>query len=148
MSSDPLSIGAEGVVVIWIGLLISLVIALVLTAILAGVLGRRRPRAAGGWRALLFFFILIWLATWAVAAWDPQIGPVAWGVSWVLLLIAGIVFGLLIAVATPSLRGRPISATEEPAQREPTYESVFGWFFWLLLFALLLVLAAGYWQWR
>jgi peptidoglycan/LPS O-acetylase OafA/YrhL len=81
----------------------AILIALLLTAVFAA--GFRRQ----GWgTALVFFFLILFLATWAGGMWVVPFGPIAWGVPWVAYLFVGIVIALLITALIPPVGDPPI----------------------------------------
>lgn len=122
-------------------LLAALLTALVLTAVFALVF-----RRIGPWRGVGWFFLIVLLASWAGGAWMRPVGPAWWGVSWLSFLLIGLAVALLLAAAQPP---------EEPSPRDPVPEQrdtesmavaalAVGWFLWLLLIGLVVVVAARY----
>ncbi|MFP4086993.1 MAG: hypothetical protein ACLFUL_09385 [Desulfobacteraceae bacterium] len=120
--------------------LIALLIALLLTAIFAGILRGHRFGAA-----LIFFFVVLLLATWAGGVWITPLGPEIWGVKWLSFVLVGLFFALVLTVALPPDPGRrtktqPVAQTPESAA--PVV--LFGLFFWVLIGALVVALMAHY----
>ena len=74
----------------------------------------------GPGRNLLWFFILLFLATWAIGAWAEPVGPRAWGVPWVGYFIVALFIGLLIAAVTHDARAKEASGV--PGSRTPLAE--------------------------
>ena len=113
-------------------LLFTLIIALGVVGIFS--VGFRRP---GPW-GIVWFFLLVFLGAWAFGSWVQPVGPVAWGVAWVPILIAAVLIALIVA-AVP-----PIDRRTTPAGGEPSTASGAGTFFWLLVILLLIVVALSY----
>lgn len=97
-------------------------------------------RRAGPWESLWSFFLVVFLAALALGAWVEPVGPVAWGVAWVPLLVGAFFVALLLAAATPIAR-RPPAAGVEPRAGEAVAAGVF---LWMLLLGLLLVFGAAF----
>ncbi|MGK7312204.1 MAG: hypothetical protein ACN0LA_08165 [Candidatus Longimicrobiales bacterium M2_2A_002] len=116
-------------------LLFALVIALIIVAIFS--YGFRRP---GPWGGFLWFFLLVFLGGWAIAAWAEPVGPVAWGVAWMPIFFAALLIALIVA-AIPPIEPRPAEPVEQPAPATGV-----GVFFWFLLLFLIVIggLAAAY----
>ncbi|MFO7985832.1 MAG: hypothetical protein R6U38_08190 [Desulfatiglandaceae bacterium] len=119
--------------------LIALLIALLLTAIFAGALRGHRFGTA-----LIFFFVVLLLGTWAGGVWITPLGPRLWGVSWLSFVLVGLFFALVLTAALPPDPGRrppkPASRTEENAA--PIV--MFGLFFWVLIVASIVAITAHY----
>lgn len=120
--------------------LIALLIALLLTAIFAGILRGHRFGAA-----LIFFFVVLLLATWAGGVWITPLGPEISGVKWLSFVLVGLFFALVLTAALPPDPGRrtktqPVAQTPESAA--PVV--LFGLFFWVLIGALVVALMAHY----
>jgi len=81
-----------------IHLLFALVISLLFTAIFAA--GFRRHRSKGG---LAFYFILLFIATWAIGIWISPFGPTIMGAFLLPFLISGFLFALLLTALMPPL---------------------------------------------
>ena len=99
-----------------------LAIALIFT-LLIGLffLGCRR---CGPWQGLGWFFMLLFLFTWAGGVWTGPYGPVLWGYYWLPFFIVGIVFALLLAAAVvpgPRATGRKRSSRRRPRPRRNRY---------------------------
>lgn len=120
-------------------LLFVLLIVLPLTALFAAVF-RRSPLAI-----VLWYFVLLFLATWAGGVWVTRFGPVLWGVSWVSFLAVGLFFALLLSALVPP--APPPRSRAEAVRRERTERSVFEVFnflFWLLVLFLIVAIVAWY----
>ena len=138
---------------LWTDIAFALLIALILAAVFVPLLGWRRPgdtigdeleEDAAGWgAAFLFFFLIVFLFTVAAGLWLEPVGPVAWGVPWLGFLFIGILVALLLAAAAPPPRRgpRPMEGTEEQLDIEEA--AGLGLFFWLLIFVLVITLAAA-----
>ena len=113
-------------------LLFALVIGLVVVAIFS--YGLRRP---GPWGGFLWFFLLVFLGAWAIGVWAEPVGPVAWGVAWVPILLAAVLIALVVA-AMPPIEARPVEPVETAAPPS------IGAFFWLLVFFLVVIVALAY----
>jgi hypothetical protein len=129
------------------GIFFSFAIALVLSLVFAAVIRRRGPRVGFFW-----FFLLIFLATWAIGVWVQPFGPSLWGGYWLPFLIAGFIVALLATLNAlrqapdePFLhlgreeqlsRNETVALLEELRRkreaRQLTYITV-SVFFWLLL---------------
>ncbi|MDA8165367.1 MAG: hypothetical protein M0017_10110 [Desulfobacteraceae bacterium] len=140
------------------GFFFSLVIALVLSLLFAWLIRRRGPRAGFFW-----FFILIFLATWAVGIWARPFGPSLWGVYWLTFVIVGVIVALLATLyalrQTPDEPFRSVERREQLSRNETmdmlnhlgrskkakelTYVTL-GIFFWALLLFLLAIIAGRY----
>jgi hypothetical protein len=134
-------------------------IALLLSLLFAALIRRQGPRAGFFW-----FFLLIFLATWAIAIWARPLGPSLWGVNWLTFVIAGLIVALLATLnalrRTPDDEPyRPVERQEQLSRdetvdliedlghrkeaRQLTYVTV-SIFFWLLLLLLLVVIVSRY----
>lgn len=60
----------------------------------------------GPWQGTVWFFLVLFLGTLAIGAWAEPVGPRAWGVPWLGLIVTAIFVGLLIAITTPSKGSR------------------------------------------
>ncbi len=118
-------------------ILISLFIALALTLIFGVGFSRQR-----GFNAVLLFFLIIFLATWAGGLWLPEFGPAIWGVAWMTFLIVGAIFAFLVTALTsaaspyrPPQLDNPHAASAERGDR-----IAINIFLWILLAGLLIVI--------
>lgn len=100
----------------------------------------RRP---GPWGAGAWFFVVVFLGTWAVAAWMEPVGPVWWGVAWLPMLVVALGIGLLLAAATPAGPVTRADATEA-RESETAAVAVVGAFLWIFLLAVLIAAIAAY----
>lgn len=122
-------------------LLFALVIALILTAIF-GV----GTRGWGAGSALLLFFLILFLASWAGGLWIAPYGPPLWGVPWVGFLFMGLLFALLLAAFFPAAEPPPraVPETEEVTPSEAAAIITIDIFLWILLIILVVSIIAGY----
>lgn len=100
--------------------LVTLLIVLFVTLLVGGVFAAAGAR--GPWPAMIWFFLVLFIATWAIGAWVQPVGPRAWNVPWLTFLIIAILIALLIAAVTPSEREArgSRSAEELPVEEDPT----------------------------
>lgn len=132
-----------------IDLLVALVIGLILTAIFWP-----RFRTSGPWSdwaglaGFLWFFILVFLASWLGGVWIAPVGPRVWGISLFPFLMMGLLFALLLAATAPIRLPHRRRETLAEAREEPTVEEgtfvVLNFFYWILLIALLVSILARY----
>jgi hypothetical protein len=91
--------------VFWFDFLTALITAAALSAVFVAILGWRRPgaddaSAAGG--TALFFFLILFLATWVGGMWIYPFGPVFFGGYLFPFLLVGLVVALVLAAAVPT----------------------------------------------
>lgn len=136
--------------IVWSSILVALLIAVGITLVLVGALGWRRPGAAGSETVVLsavFFFVVLFLATWAFGVWITPFGPVAWGVPWLGWLVVALVVALLLGSVSQAGLGRGSSRSGSTASTmDVTPTTGFGLMFWALVCALLLAAIAGSWR--
>jgi hypothetical protein len=122
------------------GLFFAFLLAIVFTLVFAS-----RFRGQGWGLGMIFFFLILFLATWAGGLWLTPIGPLWWGVPWFSFLLVSVVVGLLLAVMTPDRRRPPGSANaRRRVQSEADTIVAIDIFFWLLLAGLLVAIAVHY----
>lgn len=119
--------------------------------------------ARGPWAGLVWFFLILFVATLALGTWVRPIGPVVWNVPWLTFLIVAIFIALLIAAATPGRRNgggyRPTHdlplegdsattsavGTHHHLPRDPrdatATATALGTFFWIFLLVAIAVVA-------
>lgn len=126
-------------------ILIVILFALILSAIIGWGLGWRHPsQSSTAAASLLFLFVVLLLAMWAAAIWMPEWGPVYYGSAWLGILLVGLFIALVIlAVASPDWRRRGPRRVDLEAETAAETTAVFGCFFWILLIAFLVVIAAS-----
>lgn len=147
-----------------VDLLFAFFVALLLSLLFVPFIGRgsyrrsrgqvRTEQSANGQAAvaaILFFFLILFFATWAGGIWVVPIGPAAWGSYWIPFILVGIVVALLLAAATEPTRRyyvrhgaerHPEAETEERIQDAAAV--AFGAAFWILLIGLIVAVALGY----
>ena len=124
-------------------LVFAFVAALLFSVLIAGLIGWRHPadRGDGAAGPALFLFLILFLTAWAGGVWVRPFGPVLWGTSWLPFFLVALLVGLiLLAVAAPSRR----TATTTGESPSNASAALFGGFFWLLTFGLLIALLVAY----
>jgi hypothetical protein len=130
------------VVEVFVALLVAL-----LVSVLFGLAMRRKMARKG----FFWFFLIVFLATWAGGIWIGPLGPSFRGIYWLPYVLVAIVVGFFLAAVAPrrAPRGRieTLEMLEEIEQERKieklTYIS-FGLFFWIALFALITVIIVRY----
>lgn len=99
-----------------------LLIVLVITLLVGGAFAAAGMR--GPWPGVLWFLLVLFLATLTIGAWVEPVGPRAWDVPWLTFLVTALLIALLIAAATPRGRDpqRYRSPTELRLNRDPNPE--------------------------
>lgn len=142
---------------VWSPVLAAVVIAVVFTVVLVSLLGWRRPGAVQKESIVtsaVFFFMILFLATWAAGTWMAPRGPLAFGVPWLAWMAVALVVTLIVAAVTQpwdrrrSRNAVPASApdpggTIAPGQPDELVAVGFGLAFWVLIVVLLIVAVAG-----
>jgi len=116
----------------------ALVIAFVISAIFS--IGFRRK---GPWPGIFFFFIIVFLFSWAGGVWLVPFGPMIGGAYWLPFLIVAIFMAIFLAAAVPSERHRPSAAAPQTQGTEEAATAL-GVFFWFLVVLLIIAIAAFY----
>lgn len=131
----------------WFPILVAVLIAIIVAMPLVGVLGWRRPGAPEAEPALVsaaFFFVILFLATWAAGMWLVPWGPVAWGVAWLGWLAVALIVTLILGAASQQEhRRRRRNAEPTPATQGELAAVGFGVAFWTLLVVLLMIALSG-----
>lgn len=136
---------------VWSSVLVAVVIAVLFTLVLVSLLGWRRPgavRTESVVTSAVFFFMILFLATWAAGAWITPRDAMALGVPWISWVAVALVVTLLVAAITQpwerrrSRNAEPTTA-EGPGHPGEIVAAGFGLAFWVLLVVLLLVAVAG-----
>jgi hypothetical protein len=127
-------------------LLSALIVALILSSSFAFFIRRRGPRKGFFW-----FFLLIFLATWAVGIWIRPFGPSLKGIYWMPFLIIGMLIVLFVAVITPLPPPKGRHETLDMLDQIETDREVeqFAYIslnvsFWILLFVLIILIVVRY----
>lgn len=125
----------------WGGVLAELLVALIVAALFAAglvsIVRWRREEVHAS--AVALFFLIVFLATWAVGVWITPRGPTMFGVPWLAFIVIGLVVSLLAAAAAPVRRWRVPGAAGAP---EPA--PVAGPVIWLLLAMLVLAIVGNH----
>jgi hypothetical protein len=103
---------------------------------------RRRGRRP--WPSAIWFFLILFVGTWALGGFFRPLGPAVGDLFWVPYLVAALLIAMLLATATPI---RALSTGEEPRDGRRGATRVArgaGVLFWLVLAASLLLLAIQY----
>lgn len=126
---------------ILLDLLYVLVITLVLTAVFA--VGFRRQRT---WPVILVFFVILFLATWAVGVWITPTAATS-GASRLPYLIVGLLFALFLTALVPL--SRPLRSDQKKETQEKLIAIVvFDLFFWILVIGLIAAIIVRYVRFR
>lgn len=123
-----------------VDVLFALISALVLAFFFTFGLRRRGP-----WGTFLPFFLILFLAVWAIGIWIVPVGPAFWGGHGITFLIVGVLVAMLMTLV-PQPPPDAVSKTPIPRERgdadvpdAPQMEAL-GVFFWaLLLFCVLII---------
>lgn len=128
----------------WIDLVFVIAIAALLSVVFVLFLGWRRPGEAEG--ALLSFFVILFVLTWAGGLWITPFGPRPWGAPLLVYLAVGLTIALLLAaVVPPPPRRRGGRIVTEPENDPRVAEArPFNWFFWVLLLVTTLAVILAY----
>ena len=127
-------------------LITALVIAVTLASLAAGNLGRRGRRSGFFW-----FFLLIFMVTWAGGVWLMPFGPMIMGIHWLPFAVVGLIGAVLISLLAgrryPSSRHETIDLLERTrianAHENMTYLTLNA-IFWATLFVLLAAVILRY----
>jgi hypothetical protein len=123
------------------GIFASILVALLLTLIFSTSFRHRGPM--GG---LLFFFLVIFLASWASQLWIGPFGPVYFGVALVpLIFVSVLVAVLLLAAGASAIDRAPVNPPKEKVTPAEGSLLAIGFFFWLLVLILIAAIVIGYW---
>lgn len=130
---------------VFTSILFSVIFALLFSAILVYGFSRR---TAGPFNGMLFLFLIIFMFTWGLGSWMTPIEPLYGEVSWLSYLLTAIVIMLLIGALLPPARtprrGTPAEklAREEQDNASRAVGITFGFFFWFMVIALLVIAIA------
>ncbi|MBD3233593.1 MAG: hypothetical protein GF315_07700 [candidate division Zixibacteria bacterium] len=127
-------------------LFIAFFIAIILSVFLVAVFGWQRPGRTGFWPAMLFIFLIIFLASWAGGVWITPMGPALGGVYWLPFVFVAIIVALFLMALIPPRRTSTVKLEEESRSVEET-EAVLGAFFWLFIIALVVAIIIRYVSW-
>ena len=103
------------------------------------------------WPVALWFFLLIFLGTWALGAWLEPIGPRVLGVRWAPFGLVAVVLALVIAAVVAAVEGPPTKGPTGPGTGPPDYEApvagvgcALSVFFWLFVVVAVVAIATRY----
>jgi hypothetical protein len=119
--------------------LVALFLAFILTLLLA--VGFRGQPWGGG---VVFFFLILFLATWAGGLWLTPVGPLMLGVPWMSFLLVALIVGLILLSMTPDGRRREEPLASKKAAAPAKIAIALDFFFWLLIGGLLIAIMAHY----
>ena len=127
-------------------LLLAFVVALLLSLLFIPLTAPQRARdGSSAVGAILFFFLILFFASWAGGLWITPLGPPLWGVYWAPVLLVGAFVALLLAAASEPSRQHYLRHRSEPAEAEAAAAATaFGLMFWILMIALVAAVIAGY----
>jgi hypothetical protein len=124
-------------------------VALVLT-ILFVMVGTRGP-----WGSAWTLFLVLFLAMWVTGLYVTPVGPVYWGVAWVPIIFAGVLFSILLIAVMPDVgksRRRLKNGKIESANRQSNLSTAnsmeitsttIGSFFWILIMLFTIAIIVG-----
>src|SRR6056297_1018882 len=121
-------------------IIFSFVFAIVFALLLPSLFRREGP---GPWHGILFYFLIIFLFTWAIGSWMTPVGPVAFGTSWMGYLFIAFFIMILIGVLVPPRPPAPPPESDkdihDASMRKDRYNTgiTIGIFFWALIIILL-----------
>ena len=117
--------------------------ALIVSLILAAIFGAGLRRH--GWGSnLLFFFILLFLFTWAGGIWIVPVGPFLLGVPFFTFLFVWLLFALLLTALIPPSRAYGRSGSRENIQAQREAIVAMDAFLWILFISLVITIILGY----
>jgi hypothetical protein len=120
--------------------------ATVLSVVVAVFFGWRHPAQPDSSvaAALGFAFLTIFLAAIVGSMWIRPMTTLQWGGRWLPALgISLLVATIILAVSAPRPRRRPEVAKNVERNRQETVASIFGGFFWLMVFGFVTALVLG-----
>ena len=117
----------------FLGVLLTVLAAVIISAVFYYVF-----KSTGPWESFWTFLLVLVLAGLAAGLWITPVGPVMWGVAWVPILMAIIIFALLLGAASPRKEEPVVSNSnrQEPSPRDRKAATI-GALFWILLIFLL-----------
>jgi hypothetical protein len=127
-------------------LLFALILGFILSTIFTAIIRRRGPRTGFFW-----FFVIVFLATWAGGIWFPPIGPSIRGIYWFPSLMVGLIAAFLLTVLaerrTPKNRQETLEALarmEEKREMEQATYIALSMLFWFVLALLIAAIIIRY----
>ena len=123
-------------------ILLSSLLAAILGMLLTLVLGRVGP---GPLLGFIFFYVLIFLATWAGGLWLARIRPGEWQVNWLGYVLVSVLLWLMLAAVLPRQPRTPRSDASVPIVPPREAQTVaMGLLFWMVVVLLLAMIAVNY----
>lgn len=125
------------------------IITILLIAVILAAIFFYGFRRTGPWGSFWSFLLVLILGMLLFTVWSEPYGPVYWGIGWIDLLIIGLLFALLLAAASPSLRqSRDVSEEailpDTEPRKMPERVAVSG-FFWILILLFVVLIIFGLW---
>lgn len=125
------------------------IITILLIAVILAAIFFYGFRRTGPWGSFWSFLLVLILGMLLFTVWTEPYGPVYWGIGWIDLLIIGLLFALLLAAASPSLRqSRDVSEEailpDTEPRKMPERVAVSG-FFWILILLFVVLIIFGLW---
>jgi hypothetical protein len=125
-------------------IIVDILLALAVALLLTGIFAYGFCELRGG-DQLLFFFSVLFLATWAGGVWITQYGPLIHGVAWLSFMAVGFTIALLLANLMASGKNPCRTMAERSNLPEgQVSRSLFGIFFWLLTIVLIVAIVLAY----
>ncbi len=125
---------------LWLDLVMLIGLALILSSALTWGFGWRHPaRREGTGMSVAFLFLILFFAMWAGQGWIVPWVPAGYQAPWLSFLTIGLFISLLVlALAEPAPRRRPPAESQEEITEPGKPAAVFGFFFWIIIIALLI----------
>ncbi|MFP4547842.1 MAG: hypothetical protein ACLFQM_06895 [Fidelibacterota bacterium] len=123
-------------------LLIAILVAILLTAIFS------RFNRVGPWSGFLWFFLIIFLFSWAGGVWVEPYGPAIRDVYWLPFLFFGLMLAFLLAAVTPPRKPRNVREAREELREQAAAEEAgviaLNVFFFIFIIGAIAALIAYY----
>lgn len=129
-----------------VDLMFAFIVALLLSLLFIPFTAPQRSRdGSSGVGGILFFFLVLFLASWAGGLWLTPLGPPLWGAYWAPVVFVGVFVALLLAAASEPSRRYYLRHRSEPVEANAAAAATaFGLMFWILMIALVAAVIAGY----
>ena len=92
---------------------------------------------------LWFFFLIIFLITWASHLWVAPFGPIILGLAWGPLFLVSLFFSFLILTIVPPIQ---LNKKNEAKNEEEGPLIAMGMFFWIIIILLILSIVFRYYK--
>lgn len=103
------------------------------------------PEGVGIGLTMLFFFFILFPLILAGSFWIGPYGPMFMEISWVPIVVLGILLALLVAALSPRERGPVTSSATEPEERVAAgLSALFGVAFFFLFFAAVAIIVGAF----